>query len=319
VTLSFLTPAFNEAANLPALYERIAAVMRGLGLEWDWLVVDDHSRDDTLAVVERLAARDPRVRGLRLARNGGSHAAIRCGLHHVRGDAVVVLAADLQDPPEVVSEMLDRWRRGAQVVWATRRARPGERSHAGFAAVYYWIMRRVVGLTGMPARGADCVLADRAVVDAFKRFPERNVSVLALLTWIGFRQEVVEYDKQPRAAGRSGWTLSRKLTLVADSITAFSDLPLRLLLYGGAAMAALGVLLAAASPWVPGGIARAVLVLTAVGVGLSGLHLAALGLVGQYVWRALDEARRRPPYVIEAVVGGETGSDFTKMEKSDPV
>jgi dolichol-phosphate mannosyltransferase len=302
-TLSVLTPALNEAANLPALYERIASVMGRLGVEWEWLIVDDHSRDGTLEVARRLAARDPRVGAVRLARNSGSHAAIRCGLHLVRGGAVVTLAADLQDPPEIVTEMLDRWRQGAQVVWASRRARPGEPSHARFAAVYYWIMRRVVGLTDMPARGADAFLADRAVIDAFVRFPEQHVSVLALLTWIGFRQEVIEYDKQPRAAGRSGWTVARKLKLVADSITAFSDFPLRLVLHGGVGLMLLAVVLGAALPPFFSGATRALWILVAVGVGLSGVHLVALGLVGQYVWRALEEARRRPPYVIEAIVG----------------
>jgi dolichol-phosphate mannosyltransferase len=202
--------------------------------------------------------------------------------------------------------MLDRWRDGARVVWAVRRVQPGERAHAGFAAVYYWIMRRVVGMTEMPARGADFFLADRSVVQAFRRFPERNVSVFALLTWIGFRQDEVEYDKQPRAAGRSGWTLARKIKLVVDSVTAFSDLPIRvslyaglLLLLGSVALGLVAVLL------LPGGRAAFVALLAAM-VGLAGLQLTALGWVGQYVWRAFDEARRRPAYVVEALAGDLT-------------
>jgi dolichol-phosphate mannosyltransferase len=306
VKISVLTPAFDEAENLPALYERIAGAMAALDLTWEWLVVDDHSRDATFEVVRSLAARDRRVRGVRLARNAGSHAAIACGLHQVDGDAVVMMAADLQDPPETIARMLDRWRDGARVVWAVRRVQPGERAHAGFAAVYYWIMRRVVGMTEMPARGADFFLADRSVVQAFRRFPERNVSVFALLTWIGFRQDEVEYDKQPRAAGRSGWTLARKIKLVVDSVTAFSDLPIRvslyaglLLLLGSVALGLVAVLL------LPGGRAAFVALLAAM-VGLAGLQLTALGWVGQYVWRAFDEARRRPAYVVEALAGDLT-------------
>ena len=133
--LSILTPAFNEATNLDALYARVASATTQLGVEWEWLIVDDHSRDETFAAVQRLAAADPRVRGVRLARNSGSHVAITCGLHRVRGDAAVMMAADLQDPPEVIGAMLGEWRKGDRVEWATRRVRPGERTHAGFAAL----------------------------------------------------------------------------------------------------------------------------------------------------------------------------------------
>ena len=307
--ISVLTPAFNEAENLPALYERIASTMTALDVTWDWLVVDDHSRDRTFEVVRDLAARDPRVRGVRFARNGGSHAAIACGLQHADGDAVVMMAADLQDPPETIGRMLERWRDGAKVVWAVRRAQPGDASHAGFAAVYYWVMRRVVGMTEMPARGADFFLADRSVVRAFRRFPERNVSVFALLTWIGFRQDQVEYDKQPRAAGRSGWTLARKVKLVVDSVTGFSDLPIRLSLYAGLVLMLVAVALGAAALLILRGGRATFVALVAVMTGLAGLQLTALGWVGQYVWRAFDEARRRPAYVVEAVVGDLTPAD----------
>jgi dolichol-phosphate mannosyltransferase len=301
--LSILTPAFNEAANLPALYARLVTTMGAIGGEWEWVIVDDHSRDDTFAVIESLALREARVRGFRLARNSGSHVAITCGLHHVDGDAAVMMAGDLQDPPETLTAMLDKWRDGAQVVWAVRREQPGGKSHAGFAAFYYWIMRHVVGMKEMPARGADFFLIDRAVVEAFRRFPERNVSVLALITWLGFRQESVEYDKQPRAAGQSGWTLARKITLVIDSVTSFSDFPIRLCAYAGASLIAIAlVILIAALALLPTLLAGLLFVLSVL-TGLAGLQLLALGIVGEYVWRALDEARRRPAYLIEAVAG----------------
>ncbi len=199
--LSIITPAFNEAADLPMLYERLAAVMANRADEWEWLVVDDHSGDGTFAVIEQLALRDARIRGVRLARNSGSHLAITCGLHQVSGDAAALLAADLQDPPELLPQMLDRWRNGAQVVWAVRRRRPGERHHQAFAAIYYWIMRRLVGLSDMPARGADSFLIDRVVIDAFCQSAERNASVFALITWLGFRQDHVEY-RQAAARAR---------------------------------------------------------------------------------------------------------------------
>ena len=135
--LSILTPAFNEADNLDAVYARLAAAMTVLGMDWEWVIVDDHSRDNTFAVIERLASADERVRGIRLSRNSGSHVAITCGLHRVRGNAAVMMAADLQDPPETLGAMIDGWKAGGQVVWAVRRQRPGAAAHAGFASVYY--------------------------------------------------------------------------------------------------------------------------------------------------------------------------------------
>ena len=298
--ISIITPAFNEAETLPSLYTRLVDTMSSLGLEWEWLVIDDHSGDQTFRVIQQLSAADPRVRGMRFARNAGSHVAIGCGLRHARGAAAVMLAADLQDPPETLEAMIARWRDGAQVVWAVRRERPGDRTHSLFAAVYYWIMRDVVGLRDMPSKGADFFLADRAVVDAFCRFPERTTSIFALLTSIGFRQDFIEYDKQPRAAGRSGWTLARKIRLVVDSVLGFSNAPIRWCAYGGAVLCVAAVLIMwsgiALLPDLGGGL----LILLAAVVGLSAIQLLALAMIGGYVSRTLEEVRRRPEYVIEA-------------------
>jgi dolichol-phosphate mannosyltransferase len=227
--------------------------------------------------------------------------AITCGLHLVRGDAAVMMAADLQDPPETLGAMLERWKAGALVVWAVRRQRPGETSHAGFAALYYWLLRHVVGMKEMPANGADFFLADRAVIDAFRKFPERSVSVLALVMWLGFRQEFIEYDKQPRASGKSGWTLARKITLVVDSVTAFSEAPIRActLLGVGLLAVALVLLVAGVARWLQTDHGHLVLLVAAM-AGVGGLQLVATGLVGEYVWRALEESRRRPQFVIES-------------------
>jgi dolichol-phosphate mannosyltransferase len=298
--ISIVSPAFNEGQNLKALHARIVGTMGTLGVGWEWIVVDDHSRDETFAVLQRLSATDSRVRGVRLARNSGSHVAIACGMQMATGDAVVMMAGDLQDPPETIGAMLDRWSRGAQVVWAVRRSRPGEPAHAGFAAIYYWVVRRIVGLREMPARGADFFLADRRVVDAFRAFPERTTSLFNHLTWMGFRQEYVEYDKQPRAAGASGWTLARKIRLVIDSVTAFSNAPLRWCAYLGAAMLVVALALTIIGVWLLPDLGGGLLIVMAVFFGLSGVQMLALATVGEYVWSALAEARRRPQYVIEA-------------------
>lgn len=296
--LSIVTPAFNEASNLEALHARLVRFFERTGGDWEWIVVDDHSRDETFGVIERLSLVDSRVRGLRLVRNSGSHVAITCGLHQAQGDAAVMMAADLQDPPETLEPMIAEWRKGAQVVWAARRGRP-----SAFSVLYYAIMRRIVGMSEMPANGADFFLVDRVVLDAFRQFPERNVSVLALITWLGFRQAVVEYDKQPRAAGRSGWTLAKKMRLVVDSVTGFSDLPIRMCGYGGVLLIAVAMILGVVSVVLLPRLGAVLLLILALVIGLGGIQLLALGVVGAYVWRALDESRRRPPYLIERIAG----------------
>jgi dolichol-phosphate mannosyltransferase len=268
---------------------------------WEWIIVDDHSRDATFAVIQQLASKNPLIRGFRLARNSGSHVAITCGLQYATGDAAALVVSDLQDPPELLPQMMARWRGGAQVVWAVRRTQPGKRHHTWFAAVYYWIMRRLVGMTDMPSAGADFFVIDRIVIDAFRASAGRHVSVFSLLMWLGFRQEFIEYDKQLRTAGQSGWTLARKVKLVVDSVVGFSEFPIWWCLYagGGLMVAALGPLAAAVLSYP--GMAAGVWLLASLVVWLAGLQLVAVGMVGQYVWRALDEARGRPIYTIEAM------------------
>jgi polyisoprenyl-phosphate glycosyltransferase len=199
--------------------------------------------------------------------------------------------------------MIERCRGGAQVVWAVRRQRPGDKGHQGFAAIYYWIMRQLVGMKEMPANGADFFLVDRVVIEAFRQSRERNTSVLALLTWFGFRQEQIEYDKQPRASGRSGWTLAKKIKLVIDSVTSFSDFPLRWCLYLGLSLLAAFVVVGIGGLLLLPSLVAGLILLLAFMLGLTGLQMTALAIVGQYVYRALDEARGRPTYVIEAAAG----------------
>lgn len=301
--LSLVTPAFREEQNLPLLYERFKAVFDPLGIRWDWLIVDDHSPDGTFAVARGLARRDARVRAVRFSRNFGSHAGVSCGLRHVEGDVVAVLASDLQDPPEALPAMLARWRAGADIVWAVRAARLGE-SAATLAAsrLYYWVMRRVVGLRTLPPAGADFLILDRRVVEAVREFGERNMSIFALMSWVGFNQDSVSYEKQARQHGSSGWTLAKKLKLLVDSVTAFSYGPVRVMSWLGLGMAAIGFLYALVvvvnalfgAP-VQGWASLMVAVLV-----IGGLQMTMLGVLGEYIWRNLDEARRRPLYIIES-------------------
>ena len=304
--ISIITPAYNESRNLPLLYHRIAAALDGMGVSWEWLVVDDHSSDGTFEVLSEICDRDPRIRVLRFARNCGSHLAGVCGLQHAAGDCAVLIAADLQDPPETIAELYEKWRQGAQVVWAVRAARHGEKAQTVlFSRLYYWMMRRFVGIENTAATGADFFLLDRCVIDALRRFEEQNISVLSLLLWMGFRQDSITYEKQARAHGASKWTIEKKLKLVVDSITSFTYKPIRFMSYAGFITAFLGfcyagliILNAINGHPVQGWSSMIVVVLL-----LGGMQMLMLGILGEYLWRALDESRRRPRYLIERTAG----------------
>jgi glycosyltransferase involved in cell wall biosynthesis len=303
--ISIITPAYNEATNLPILYQRLCQVLDNMPLRWEWVVVDDHSTDSTLETVRQIAHQDNRLHGVRLSRNYGSHIAITCGLHMAQGDCVTIIAADLQDPPEILPKLFACWQDGVQVVCAVRARRNGEKiSSLGFSRLYYLIMRNFVGLKEMPATGADFFLLDRKVVDAFCQFRESNTNILALITWMGFRQVMITYDKQPRLHGHSGWSFRKKLKLVVDSITSFSYLPIRLMSYMGFIIAVFGFFYAglvivnglAGKP--PEGWASLMVAILIIG----GLQMLMMGVLGEYLWRALDETRRRPRYIIEATI-----------------
>ena len=287
------------------------AALEATSIKWEWIIVDDASEDDTFSIAETISADDERVCVLRLSRNFGSHAALICGLDHARGDCAVVMASDLQDPPETIPELLAHWQAGSDVVWAVRAQREGEsRGTLAASRGYYWLMRRVAGLKEMPATGADFGLFDRRVIDAVRRFPERNASLFALITWMGFRQSSILYIKQARVHGRSGWTLSKKVKLLVDSLTSFSYRPLRWMSAIGLTVSLLGAIYALivilnvffgtpAQGWSS---------LMVVVLFLGGAQIFMLGVLGEYVWRGLDEARRRPRYLIERIAGQLSGS-----------
>lgn len=309
--LSVVSPAHREEKNLPVLYERLKRTLEAVpGLDWEWIVVDDHSPDGTFDVLQELAAADARVRAIRFSRNFGSHKAILCGLHEARGDAAVVICSDLQDPPEILPRLVEIWQRDrAQVVWAARARRLGDTaSTVAFANTYYWIMRRIVGLTNLPPTGSDLFLVDRLVIDTLGRFNEQHVSLIALLSWVGFRQATITYDREERLHGASSWTLAKKVRLVVDSITGFSYLPIRAISVLGLfiamlgffyALVVVGVTLFGSSP--PAGWSSLMVVMLVLG----GVQLVTLGVLGEYIWRSLDQSRGRPPYVIEAQSKGE--------------
>lgn len=302
--ISVIMPAYNEESNIPILRERLTALFDSTReYEFELVVVDDHSTDVSFDLLKAWAEVEPRVRVLRLSRNCGSHAALHAGLASCEGDAAVFLAADLQDPPELVLEMARRWREGSDVVWAVRTAREGEKiSVKLFARAYYSTLRRLA-LAEMPAQGTDFLLMDRKVIDAYLRIPEKNTSLMCMVLWMGFRQSFLPYVKQARASGTSKWTLGKKIKLFVDSIVSFSFTPIRamsllgvLFAVGGSAFAA-WVVVARLAGWVTPGTGYAAL-MTALLVGF-GLVMLMLGVIGEYLWRTFDEARGRPRFIVE--------------------
>jgi polyisoprenyl-phosphate glycosyltransferase len=301
--ISIVIPCYRERDNLPVLYERMNVALASADFDWELILIDDHSPDDTFAVASGLTEQDKRVRVFRLARNCGSHLASACGLELTRGQAAIVMAADLQDPPELIREMVARWRNGDQVVWAIRE----ESAHQGFAArlascTYWAMLASMLPQSTLPMQGADFVLLDRVAIDALGQCRELNFNILGIVVWLGFRQVSVRYKKEERLHGKSSWTFRKKIRQVIDSLTSFSHAPLRLISLAGVVIAFFGFLFAVnviVNYFVHGisvvgwpSLMVAILV-------LSGLQMIMLGIIGEYLWRTLDESRRRPRYVIE--------------------
>jgi len=300
--LSVVVPVYGNAEDLAALHARLSAAAASvLPIECEFVFVDDGSADASFAVLASLAASDPRVRVLGLSRNFGSNAAIMAGLSQTGGDAVMTLAADLQDPPELMSGFVEAWRGGAQVVLAARRKREDPLLSRLLASVFNRLFRLLV-FPQFPKGGFDLMLLDRVVVDAILAMPEKNSYLFGQVMWVGFKRATILYDRSARQSGRSGWTVWRKVKYFIDAFTAFSYLPVRaasllgLLLAGlGFAYAALVIVLRLRGELVEPRGFSALLVAVLV---TAGAQLVVAGLTGEYVWRILEEARPRPPFIV---------------------
>jgi len=333
VTLSIVIPVYNEGDGLFLLADRLRASLNGLGETSETIFVDDHSTDHSPDVLRRVCADNPAFRWIRLSRNSGSHVAILAGLDQARGRCAVFMAADLQDPPELIAEMLDVWRRGNDTVWAVRARREGiGLGQRLLARAYYWLMNRFADVT-FPPEGADFALIDRTVISALLRSVGCNPSLLAEIATLGFRQANVAYTKEARKHGTTKWSLRKKLKLFADSFVSFSYAPMRGMSYLGMLASAVGLLgsafilvrhLTVGHP-VQGWASLMVVVLS-----LGGLQMLMLGVLGEYVWRTLDESRRRPRYFLEeppAAPHGDGGAapepdrqtEMARTERDSPV
>jgi dolichol-phosphate mannosyltransferase len=300
--ITVVVPVYGNASDLRELHARLDAAANTIRpLECEFVFVDDGSQDESFEVLEALAARDPRVRILGLSRNFGSNAAILAGLGQANGDAVMTLAADLQDPPELIADLVSAWGGGAQVVLAARRKREDPFLAKVLAGTFNRLFRLLV-FPQFPKGGFDLMLLDRVVVDTILGMPEKNSYIFGQVLWVGFRRTTIHYERAARRTGRSAWTLWRKVKYFIDAFTAFSYLPVRAASLLGFILAAVGFLYAALVVVLrlSGNIVepRGFSALIVVVLVTAGAQLVVAGLTGEYLWRVLEEVRPRPPFVV---------------------
>jgi dolichol-phosphate mannosyltransferase len=301
--LSIVIPVFNEEAALPALIDRLRDLMDQLApLAIEVVLMDDHSTDRTAEMLREISQRDPAFRYARLAKNSGSHVAILAGLGEARGQSAVFLAADLQDPPELIPRMLELWRGGSHVVWAVREERLGVSKVDVFLSNGFYRLLNLMGEVNLPPRGSDFALLDGKVIDALLKSTGSHPSVIGEIARLGFSQAQISYTKEQRIAGVTKWTLSRKLKAFADAFVLFSYAPLRVMSYlgmlcslSGFAYALIVIILRLIhSTPVQGWSSLMVVVLV-----LGGVQMMMLGVLGEYLWRTFEAARQRPVYFLE--------------------
>lgn len=302
--LSVVVPVLNEQESIPVLYQRLSAVLATLGSH-EILFVDDGSVDRSAAIVLGLRAGDPSVKLLRLSRNFGHQAALSAGLEHARGRAVVFMDADLQDPPELLPELVDKWRAGNEVVYAVRRRRKEGVTKRSAYFVFYRLFRRLAEMD-IPLDAGDYGLIDERVADVIRALPERHRFLRGLRGWAGFRQVGVPYERPERQAGEVKFTVRRLVRLALDGLLAFSSVPLRLASYLGFFTAAAGVVyivFAVVARLVVGHVPAGWTSIIAIVLTVGGAQLMLTGLVGEYLARVYDETKGRPLYVVDEAHG----------------
>ncbi|MGZ4334470.1 MAG: glycosyltransferase family 2 protein [Gaiellaceae bacterium] len=320
-TYSLVVPVYNEEAVLPSLFERLGPLLDQLDGPAEVLLIDDGSRDGSWEAMVDLNTRDPRFKLVRLSRNFGHQLAITAGLDVARGDATVVMDADLQDPPEVILEMARRWREGFDVVYGVRDEREGEtRFKQMTATAFYRLFRRMTDVD-VPVDVGDFRLVDRRALEAFRLLRENNRYVRGMFGWIGFRQTGVSYRREPRAAGSTKYPFRKMLRFATTGIVSFSDAPLRLALNIGFVVSGMAFLFGLAALVVkfaglykvPG--LASLVVLTAF---LGGVQLIVLGVMGEYIAHINEEVKRRPLYLVSEVRGLTMSADAPDSSHAGP-
>lgn len=301
ITYSIIAPIYNELENIPELYRRVSEVMDSTGEPWELILVDDGSTDGSTEVIRKLAKENKCVRPVVFARNFGHQIAITAGWDYARGDAVVIIDADLQDPPELILEMAKKWKEGYEVVYAVRTEREGESWFKLWtASVFYRLIYRITDVK-IPLDTGDFRLMDRKVVDVLKQMRERHRFPRGMSAWVGFKQIGVEYKRAARKAGETKYPFRKMFRLALNAITSFSYFPLQVATFFGFASAGIAIiaiplvvaLRLAGSHFFEGQTTTLISVLF-----LGGVQLISLGILGEYVGRLYDEAKGRPLYIV---------------------
>jgi polyisoprenyl-phosphate glycosyltransferase len=313
-TLSIVVPMFNEAEVLPTFFARLQTTLDALGVAYEVICVNDGSTDGTRQFLEEAHARDPRIRVLNFARNFGKETALTAGLDHTRGLAVIPMDADLQDPPELIGEMLDRWHQGFDVVLAIRRDRSTDsRAKRLTARAFYSVINRVARIR-IPANAGDFRLMDHRVVETLRHLRERNRFMKGLFAWVGFKQCEIGYERQARGGGQTKFNYWRLWNFALDGITGYSTVPLRIAGYVGTFVAVFALLYGsylvfrtlAFGKDLPGYASTMVAVLF-----MGGAQLVVLGVIGEYLGRIYSEAKQRPLYIVESSLGIDAEQSLT--------
>lgn len=299
--ISIITPIFNELKSIPELYRRVCQVMESSGYTWELIMVDDGSTDGSADLIRQLVNQDGHIRPVIFARNFGHQLAVTAGLDYSRGKAIVIMDADLQDPPEVVLELIAKWQEGYEVVYAVRSHREGETAFKLLtASLFYRLIARMTDVK-IPMDTGDFRLLDRKVVDVLNRMRERHRFLRGMSVWVGFKQTGVEYSRAARFAGETKYPIKKMFKFAWDAVTSFSFLPLQVATYLGFISAGLSILAipVVAIMRMSGQLAFAGQATTLVAVlFLGGVQLISLGILGEYVGRLYDEARGRPLYIV---------------------
>lgn len=303
-TVSVVIPVLNEQENLEDLYTRLVRTLEGIEPEFEIIFVDDGSGDASLEILTGLANKDTRVSAITFARNFGHQAAISAGLDQARGNAVIVMDADLQDPPEVLGQFIAKWREGNDVVYAVRMHRKEDWFKRTGYMLFYRLLQRVANIN-IPLDAGDFCIMDRRVVDLLVHMPERNRFVRGIRSWVGLNQVGLQYERAARHAGETKYSYGRLLTLALDGLVSFSYVPLRVISVAGIAVSVVSILLAILYTiqkvfW---GLSPAGFATTIVAIFfLAGIQLITIGVIGEYVGRIFEEVKRRPMYVVRQVI-----------------
>jgi polyisoprenyl-phosphate glycosyltransferase len=299
--LSVIIPIYNEEGNIPILYDRLNNVISSLVNDVEYIFINDGSKDKSLMLIKELAAKNPFVKYIDFSRNFGHQIAVTAGLDNCTGKAVIIIDADLQDPPELIVNLYNKWKEGYEVVYAKRRAREGEGFLKKFTAkMFYRLLKKITSIN-IPVDTGDFRLIDRKVVDVLKQMPEQQKFLRGQISWIGFRQTFVEYDRDSRYAGKTGYTYKKMIRFALDGITSFSNLPLKFATFTGFVVSGITFIMILyalysrfiTKDYVPGWTSLMLAVLF-----IGGVQLISIGIIGEYISRMSSNVRRRPLYIV---------------------